>query len=263
MDVAPTILASLGFPIPAAFNGRNLLDGVQRSVYTESLHAHDAFGWAPLRALRAGRYKYIDAPRPELYDLAADPAESSNIIGTHTAEAQVLRKRLEMLLVRYAPGAPAPQRAQSPEAVSTLQSLGYLAHGPGIRVGSTGPDPKDRLGEFHLYEQAEALAADGQPQAEIVLLRRILARDPNNQLALRDLGSAYLELRRYAGARSTLEKVLRKAPDDYMTLYETGLADEHLGLRTESIAMLRRACHVAPAAEQCRHQLQTVEASKK
>ena len=64
MDVAPTVLDFLHIAAPPSFEGRSLLGaGGPRGVYSESLYAHDGFGWAPLRSLREGTYKYIDAPR--------------------------------------------------------------------------------------------------------------------------------------------------------------------------------------------------------
>ncbi len=72
IDVAPTILDFLRIPAAASLEGKSLLSGSEPAgVYSESLHTHDSFGWAPLRSLRSGRYKYIQAPRPELYDLEA------------------------------------------------------------------------------------------------------------------------------------------------------------------------------------------------
>ena len=47
--------------------------------YSEAMYPLHHYGWSDLRALRAGRYKLIDAPRPELFDLEADPKETTNM----------------------------------------------------------------------------------------------------------------------------------------------------------------------------------------
>ena len=92
MDVAPSILDFLHIPAPPSFEGHSLLAANgPHAVYSESVYAHDAFGWAPLRSLRVGEYKYIEAPRPELYNLAADPHEQNNVFAKDSAKALALR----------------------------------------------------------------------------------------------------------------------------------------------------------------------------
>ena len=83
VDVAPTILDLVGAPALAAPHARSLVplvegraSGAPPPAYSETLLPKFYMNWAPLRALRDGRYKLIDAPRPELYDLQADPGES-------------------------------------------------------------------------------------------------------------------------------------------------------------------------------------------
>ena len=114
--MAPTILDYLRVPAPASFEGVSQLGALKagesarpRAVYSESLYAHDAFRWAPLRALRVGKYKYIQAPKAELYDLDADPHEQVNLLHKNAAMAAELQNELAKLLTRYAPS----QRANS------------------------------------------------------------------------------------------------------------------------------------------------------
>jgi choline-sulfatase len=262
IDVAPSILAALNIQVPPSFEGHNLLDSnVERPVYGESLHSHDSFGWAPLRSLRLGRFKYIQAPRAELYDLQTDPHESRNLLGTQPERARELRNQLAKLLARYPPKPPAQPSRITPETRALLGSLGYLAGGPGVKLDSSGPDPKDRLAEFHLYEDAMVDVYEGRIAGAIAKLRRIVAGDPGNTLARRDLGACYLEQHEYAKARAELERVAQAAPDDYMTQYELGLSFEHLGLIPQAITHLKAACALAPESTQCRHELEAVQKS--
>ncbi len=257
IDVAPTILDFLNLPVPASFEGQTLRGRRgPLTVYGESLHTHDSFGWAPLRSLRVGAYKYIEAPRPELYDLKNDGGERHNILASNAAQAQTLRRQLAALLSRYAPQRAASPGNISPQTRALLGSLGYLAPGPATKLaGSAAADPKDRLPEFQLYEKAMNALFDGRTDAAIAILRQILAKDPRNTLARRDLGATYLERRLYSNARAEFEQVIAAAPDDYMTQYELGVADEHLGLLKEARRRLEAACKIAPEAEQCRREL--------
>lgn len=254
IDVAPAILDFLHIPAPASFEGRSLLkDDAQRSVFTESVYSHDAFGWAALRGLRVGRLKYIDAPKPELYDLSKDPKELTNLFAKDPAAALPLRRRLESLLARYAPKKAVPAEV-SPDTKAALGSLGYLSAGP--RSIASGTDPKDRLPQFQLYEKAENQLLSGNLDAAISILKQILGQDPRNTLAQRDLGVAYVAKGLYPQARASLERVVATAPDDYVGQFELGLTFVHLGMEREAREHLQAACRISPGAEQCKKELE-------
>jgi arylsulfatase A-like enzyme len=257
IDVAPTILDAVHVAAPASFEGKSLLAAsTPRAVYTESLHTHDSFGWAPLRSVRMGKYKYIEAPRPELYDLQTDPRELRNIYRRDSTEARALQAQLHNLLAKAGPKTQQPASVtMTPQTKALLGSLGYLAGSPRTPNSSGGPDPKDRLPELQLYEKSQVLLYYGRLDDAIVALREIVKSDPGNTLAQRDLGAAYVERKQYKNARAAFEKVLAVAPADYMTEYEMGLAEEHLGLVKEAIAHVQTACRIAPEAVQCRQEL--------
>ena len=254
LDVAPAVLHAVGLRAPGSFLGADLFGAGGPGVFGESVHAHDAFGWAPLWSWRAGSYKFIDAPKPELYDLQLDPGELTNIVGRHAAEAERLRAQLRAMLSRYERKGSRVD-AMSPKTRETLGSLGYLAPGPKTAGGGNGADPKDRLGEFRLYEDAQVQLANRRTGEAIRTLRALLARDPGNVLARRDLGAAYLSQGLYGQARESLERVVAAAPDDYMSQYELGLADAHLGRKAEALEHVESACHIAPKAAQCSAEL--------
>jgi choline-sulfatase len=254
IDVAPAILDFLHIPVPPSFEGRSLLNNdAQRAVFTESVYSHDAFGWAALRSLRVGPLKYIDAPKPELYDLGKDPKELTNLFTKNPTEALPLRRRLESLLARYAPKTTTSDQV-SPDTKATLGSLGYLSAGP--RSVASGADPKDRLPQFQLYEKAENYLLSGNLDAAIATLKQILTQDPKNTLAQRDLGVAYVAKGLYPQARTALERVVATAPDDYVGQFELGLTFEHLGLMKEAREHLQAACKISPGAEQCKKELE-------
>jgi choline-sulfatase len=265
IDVAPTILDFLHLPVPTSFEGQSLLGAIQsgsetgtHAVYSESVYTRDAFGWAALRSVRAGNYKYIAAPKPELYNLQQDPQEQVNLVGRNPEQARSLRSRLDKLLARYAPAQTAVRQDASPGTRALLQSLGYLSAGPKPDPGSTAPDPKDRLPEYHLYERALTLLYDRHKQEAIATFRQILDRNPHNTLARRDLGDCYLEVKDYASARAMLRAVVQEAPDDYMAQLELGLADEHLGLLPEAREHVEAACNMFPSSAQCQQELETI-----
>ena len=113
-------------------------------------------GWAELRAMRTNRWKYIRAPKPELYDLVQDPGETTNVIASHPAEVKELEASLNG--VSGSPEKVAPA-AMDPRTLRQLKSLGYLGGSstPGTELTGQGTDPKDRLEVLRLLHLADAL----------------------------------------------------------------------------------------------------------
>uniref|UniRef100_Q01ZX5 Sulfatase n=1 Tax=Solibacter usitatus (strain Ellin6076) TaxID=234267 RepID=Q01ZX5_SOLUE len=259
IDVAPTILDALHIPAPPSFHGQSLMAAHKPPwVFGESVHAYDAFGWSPLRSLRIGDYKFIEAPRPELYNLAADPGELHNLAAADGARVQSMRGELAKVMSRLRPKGPAPATNLSARDRALLGSLGYIAPGPQTAASGSRPDPKDRMAEFRLYEDAQVLLYRRRLPEAIAALRKLVTQHPRNTLARRDLGGAYLEQKQYARAREELAQVLLAAPNDYVTLYQLGLACEHSGLLKQALGHLEAACGVAPDSVPCKAELDAV-----
>ncbi len=227
------------------------------------MHAYDAFGWSPLRSLRAGEYKYIEAPRSELYNLASDPRELKNLAATDTARTQTMHDELAKLMAGLHPKGAAPTTNLSAHDRALLGSLGYVAPGPKTSASGPRPDPKDRMAEFRMYEDAQVLLYQRRLPEAAAALRKIVVQDPRNTLARRDLGGAYLEQKQYAKAREELAQVLLAAPNDYVTLYQLGLACEQVGLYRQALQHLASACAIAPDSIPCKTELDAVRKKAK
>src|SRR5262249_15167952 len=147
----------LQLPAPHSFEGASLLPAARagkddgRAEYSESMYARDAFHWAPLRGIRVGAFQYIDAPKPELYDVQTDPAETHNLVTADPQGARTWRGRLANLESRRVAAHAASSGAASQQTRNALESLGYLGRSPGS--GGSNLDPKDRLPEYNLYEK--------------------------------------------------------------------------------------------------------------
>ena len=155
-DVMPTVLELLDVPAPPA-DGVSIVDlmnGSRRDLnleaYSESLYPQ-RLGWSPLRSLRAGKFKLIDAPRPELYDLEEDSVEEKNIYDARRALAEKMTARLAaMAKGRGSTSTPQPGPGVTPDLQAQLASLGYLSS-RGKQESSNGtplPDPKDCIGSY-------------------------------------------------------------------------------------------------------------------
>ncbi|HEX2340615.1 MAG TPA: sulfatase [Vicinamibacterales bacterium] len=152
VDVMPTILDALDLSAPA-MDGVSLVDvmhGTRRvdlEVVAESMYPL-WFGWSPLRALRSGRFKLVDAPRPELYDLERDPVETRNLFDDRPALADAMTRRLDALAGGRHTLRDLNRGAVPAELRDDLAALGYVTGSP-MRTSANQnnlPDPKDRIG---------------------------------------------------------------------------------------------------------------------
>jgi len=153
VDVMPTVLDLLGVPRPATdgVSLADLLHGGTRHVdleaYSESFYP-ERFGWSPLRSLRSGRFKFIEAPRRELYDLERDPFEQRNLYQERRDLSNLMEQRLVTLEGNPPLQHVADVSAVAPDVRQRLASLGYVASAPRAPGESPAglPDPKDCLG---------------------------------------------------------------------------------------------------------------------
>ncbi len=190
IDVAPTIASLAGI---AAFDsdGRILSQADQRgrALYAETFAPLLDFGWSPLRAVRSGNWKYIAAPKPELYDLNDDPGETRNVVDAHAAKAAELAKQVDAIAP---PTLPATTGNEDREARARLQALGY-ASGRGAG-GADRADPKDR--KLLAAQIARVTSGELQGAALERALRDILRSDPQNPQANVRLGYLLVETNR-------------------------------------------------------------------
>jgi arylsulfatase A-like enzyme/Flp pilus assembly protein TadD len=212
VDLLPTLLASAGAPA-AATPGASLLDtisagrGADRPSYFEAMSAAVTRGWAPLRGVLVGRDKYIDLPIVELYDLASDPREATNVVQTRTDRARVMVETLKQFNV--AP--PARARQETAETIERLRSLGYIGGGSAtVRERYTEADDPKRLVEIEqlLTKGNEAIRA-GRIDEAVETYRSIIARRPDTEDAYRKLALVYWRAGRPRLAIETLETALR------------------------------------------------------
>ena len=121
------------------------------AAYAESL-SPERFGWSRLTSLRSGRFKFIEAPRPELYDLEADPAELTNLHASLPAVAAAMSRRLSGLTRDLTPSSAAGEPVRpSAETIAQLTALGYVGAGRPTTAqrGAVLPDPKDHIHEYN------------------------------------------------------------------------------------------------------------------
>lgn len=212
VDVFPTILEGLGMPIPASVDGRSLLrppdgDRAERVLYAETLYPRLHFGWSDLAAVIRGRHQYIDAPRPELYDLQAD---ADQLVDLATARPE-LAGDLASVLAGW------DRALEGPEAVDAetrrqLAALGY-ATGTGAVAEGPLPDPKDKVQVLAELRGAHTMLERGEAAAAAERFAQVLAGDPGIEDAWALLARAQAELGRTDEAIATLQRAMDEIPE--------------------------------------------------
>jgi len=261
IDVAPTILDALHFPAPPSFDGVSLLDpaNATRGIYAESVYARDSFHWAALRSLRMGRWKYIQAPQAELFDLEKDPREQSNLARLNATEAALLRSELARLMARHQRTEPAAVPDSSADTRTALESLGYLAGSSRQAPSDQGPDPKDRLAEYQLFDDALDAMYSQRLDAAIRGFQQVLKLDRDNLPARGSLGEAYL--RAGKADEAIREWTTALATDPKYAPAAQALGEVYIGRQdwTKARSYLQQALSAAPGDATVRYEMTVVE----
>jgi len=209
-DILPTVLDLLAIQPSAKFDGEPLTPYIQGKDAATRVALGETdyplrFGWAPLRSVRQDNFKFIKAPRPELYDLKADPGELHNLYASSGATVEKLSKSL-------------------PEVPANTDSATAQAGGsPSL------PDPKDKIQEQNLLHTAMLASEDGHPEQARGALEKVLQMDSRSPTALLQLGQLELAAGNGAKAADLLRRAREVRPDDATAAFDYARALEMSG----------------------------------
>jgi arylsulfatase A-like enzyme/tetratricopeptide (TPR) repeat protein len=253
-DVFPTVLDLVGAGASPRVNGRSvvplMLDpdaGDLGPAYSESMAPNLHYGWAPLRALRTASFKFIDAPRPELYDLTRDRAEATDVQARYPDRALAMKKELDRLVFETSQGAPVPQAANlDKETVERLAALGYIgAPVAPKKAGGKGTgalaDPKDKLVIYESIQRAGEMILQDRHDRAAELLEKTLKQEPGIPHALVLLATCYSVLGRTQDAKIRLDEVLQEDPENAQALLALANILTGEGKGEDAIALCKRA----------------------
>jgi arylsulfatase A-like enzyme/Flp pilus assembly protein TadD len=219
--VAATLLEGAGIhdSLGGQLRGPGLLSSKATSAdtaYSETFYPFSSFGWSPLHALETSRYHYIEAPQPELYDLASDPEEKNNVAAQQTATVAVLKDKLQKVLGDrpYTPSENG-NSGLSTDALDKLRSLGYVAYRSPVSsnaLASGLPDPKSKLWEFNSILEAEDALRVGDTAKGRSLLLQVREKDPEMYVVPFVLGETALGQQQWEEAAAELRKCLELNP---------------------------------------------------
>jgi arylsulfatase A-like enzyme/Tfp pilus assembly protein PilF len=217
VDVFPTLHALVGVPLPrlpretaGGFPGSSLLGlamggaaAAPRDLYAETFYPRLHFGWSEMTSLIRDRFHYIHSPSPELYDLAADPGERTDVLPRERRAYAALHQALQgMERPLQAPG------AVDPETARRLAALGYAAGAARTAPGEALPDPKSRIGTLRALDLAMSLFLQRKYAEAVPAFRALLAGSPRMTDAWEDLAQSLQKLGRNAEALDAYQHAL-------------------------------------------------------
>lgn len=243
IDIAPTALRWLGFTPPAAMRGLDLRGArpADRDVYSETMYPRAA-GWQGLSALSGDRWKVIRSSEPELYDVAADPAETTNVAGAHAQTAQAMAGAAAKIVE----AAPAAAAAPSAEAQERLRALGYVSGASGARADGAGaPNPAREIASWSAFERALTLVAQRRAGEALDDLARLSTRYPRGRVFQTTYAQALQETGDLTRALALRRAIVAAHPGDAMLFQDLAVTARMAGDAEEA----RRAGEAALALE--------------
>ena len=239
VDIAPTVLEIAAVPVPSQMLGQSLLriakskpSGVSGSgsnsngdqpVYSRADLPQRGFGWSPLESWRAGKYLYVRAPHPELYDLTADPGASHNLAQSSKATLDTMAAQLDNFDRHFSGEAGRSSAELNSSEMQKLASLGYvgLQKSSGSAEAVVGTDPKDKIATANRVIET-ATRSQSKPEHAIAALEPIVSGDPNLYLAQYTLGVTLARKAQYPEAVKHLRKAIELQPESAWAHYEMG-----------------------------------------
>jgi arylsulfatase A-like enzyme/Flp pilus assembly protein TadD len=229
VSVAPTILEVAGVAIPSQMQGQSLIriargNAPEQPVYSRNDYTAQAYGLSPIESWRAGKFLYIRAPKPELYDLSSDPSATRNLAQSSRATFDTMASQLASFDQHFSSTGSQTSQLTSTQ-MQKLASLGYVGlqkTATAANQNMTGTDPKDATTVANRIATAKTLLDEGKPEPVQTLLASSMASAAGMFEAQYLMGSALVEQGKYAQAIPFLHRAIELQPDSPWAHYRMG-----------------------------------------
>ena len=221
IDVTPTILNLANFSDYSFTQGSSLVEFFfspsrkdLKKIYFETFYPRYHFGWSELKGVLWGNWKYISAPKPELYDISSDPMEVRNLYGEREDTARKLKVFLEEIIEKNSLKEEVKYQNLDQETMEKLAALGYIGsfvEEKGTEIRELA-DPKDKIELFNLLVTCKEDTLSGNYKSAIEKIEKIIKEDPNIPDAHFSLGNVYWKMGEYDKAIASFKKALEINP---------------------------------------------------
>jgi tetratricopeptide (TPR) repeat protein len=260
VDLFPSVVQLLGLP-------RNQMDEIQgrglaslifgrpqsgrTDLYAETFYPHLQFGWSPLRTVISDSYKYIQAPKPELYDLTEDFDESNNLADREKALLNRFQQTLTELEQRLVRSSGTDESAKEVDAATMerLRSLGYVS----LSMGGKGPvdydELKDPKSQIHLYNRIThlfSLSQMGEYNRVIPEYERVLKEQPELKIVKYKLGQAYFQKKQYERAADQFKQVIESVGSESLAIFDLAQTYLRMGRIDDALLGFERTVAIDP-----------------
>jgi arylsulfatase A-like enzyme/lipopolysaccharide biosynthesis regulator YciM len=273
IDIAPTILEAAGLEAPDSYQGKSLLglmwgdkEREKKTAYTETYYPRLHFGWSELKALYYDKHwKYILAPKEELYDLSKDKSEEDNQALKKSYQSRQVKARIQKFIRDKSMNARKPGEAKrlDKDDLQRLAALGYLTTVVDTSGKQNLPDPKGKVHVFNSLSRAKEMMSRKKYEEVIELLEKVIAEDPHIVDGILQLGNAYSKMRKWEKALAQYYKVLDLKPDYNAAMINVLNSLIGLGRLDKGIEEAKRFLKTFPADHTLYNELATFYILKK
>ena len=252
VDLFPTVLELFGWKFQGHVSGQSFATAIgggripARPIYGETEFPLTEYGWSPLQSMTTSNWKFIKAPREELYNLTDDPGELKNLAIKRAGEAGQLKSELA-LIEKEMVKQEASEVKLDERSREVLASLGYLGGG-GIarKVAGTLRDPKDAIELRTTFVQAGAdISRNMIPEGEAAL-QKLIKKSPETYAFRAKLAKMYYDRGMWEKAVKEFKEIAAMSPDKYGSHYNLGKALIKAGRYDQAIQELRQAIKIDP-----------------
>ena len=251
IDIMPSILGMLDIAMSEEIQGISLLPYIEGrekddlGSYIETYYPRENYGWSELIGLIDGDWKYIQAPKEELYNLKKDPEEEKNAINEEKKVVSDMKNKLRDIIKNYSSGLEAEKREMTAEEKERLRSLGYVGFSEGISKDEL-PDPKDRIDELQMIHQAEMYEFQGNYQEAAKIFEKILSLRSDTPSSYVNLALMYAKMRKFDETLRILEQGIERIPGSEVLLSRQGHTYLVLGRLKKALESMQAVLKINP-----------------
>ncbi|MGQ9619107.1 MAG: tetratricopeptide repeat protein, partial [Candidatus Aminicenantia bacterium] len=251
IDITPTVLDFLRMENSRDLQGESLLPYISGRkkkdipFYMETVYPKESFNWSELKGVVDGEWKYIFAPKEELYNVRKDPEEAKNLIETEKERAKQLKDLMEIMEKKFTSKI-SGKRVLSREDEERLKSLGYIGGDFSSETRKSLPDPKDKLGSLKILLDAKECEYRKDLACAIEKYENLIKVDPEIPLSYHYLGRIYHKRGEHEKAVNVIKKGLEINPDSYQLLSQLSAVYTVMGKYNEALESAKKALEIKP-----------------